>query len=303
MIGGMLRLLRVLARRRLGAALALVVLVGFALAVLARPVAWPYPPGAQQAALVLQGPSLAHPLGTDGNGRDVLARVIDGARYAFAVPLAALALAILIGAPLGLAAGLGGGWFDAFLSRIFQGISLVPPLLLAMALVAAMGPSLRHVVFAIGLLEAIVFARAMRDEVRALHERGFVEAATAAGNPLHRLVLVHLLPNTLARIAGEIPRQAAWALGVLAAMGFVGIATAADTTEWGSMIREGVEHLYAGQWWVVVFPGFALLVFGTALRVLAESIDEHGPHRAASGAMLARVPGQSARALSPRGAA
>lgn len=303
MIGGMLRLLRVLARRRLGAALALVVLVGFALAVLARPVAWPYPPGAQQAALVLQGPSLAHPLGTDGNGRDVLARVIDGARYAFAVPLAALALAILIGAPLGLAAGLGGGWFDAFLSRIFQGISLVPPLLLAMALVAAMGPSLRHVVFAIGLLEAIVFARAMRDEVRALHERGFVEAATAAGNPLHRLVLVHLLPNTLARIAGEIPRQAAWALGVLAAMGFVGIATAADTTEWGSMIREGVEHLYAGQWWVVVFPGFALLVFGTALRVLAESIDEHGPRRAASGAMLAGVPGRSARALSPRGAA
>ena len=303
MIGGMLRLLRVLARRRLGAALALVVLVGFALAVLARPVAWPYPPGAQQAALVLQGPSLAHPLGTDGNGRDVLARVIDGARYAFAVPLAALALAILIGAPLGLAAGLDGGWFDAFLSRIFQGISLVPPLLLAMALVAAMGPSLRHVVFAIGLLEAIVFARAMRDEVRALHERGFVEAATAAGNPLHRLVLVHLLPNTLARIAGEIPRQAAWALGVLAAMGFVGIATAADTTEWGSMIREGVEHLYAGQWWVVVFPGFALLVFGTALRVLAESIDEHGPRRAASGAMLAGVPGQSARALSPRGAA
>lgn len=303
MIGGMLRLLRVLARRRLGAALALVVLVGFALAVLARPVAWPYPPGAQQAGLVLQGPSLAHPLGTDGNGRDVLARVIDGARYAFAVPLAALALAILIGAPLGLAAGLGGGWFDAFLSRIFQGISLVPPLLLAMALVAAMGPSLRHVVFAIGVLEAIVFARAMRDEVRALHERGFVEAATAAGNPLHRLVLVHLLPNTLARIAGEIPRQAAWALGVLAAMGFVGIATAADTTEWGSMIREGVEHLYAGQWWVVVFPGFALLVFGTALRVLAESIDEHGPRRAASGAMLAGVPGQSARALTPRGAA
>ncbi len=303
MIGGMLRLLRVLARRRMGAVLALVVLVGFALAVLARPVVWPHPPGAQEAGLVLQGPSLAHPLGTDGNGRDVLARVIDGARYAFAVPLAALALAILLGAPLGLAAGLGGGWFDALLRRVFQGISLVPPLLLAMALVAAMGPSLRHVVFAIGLLEAIVFARAMRDEVRALHERGFVEAATAAGNPLHRLVLVHLLPNTLARIAGEIPRQAAWALGVLAAMGFVGIATAADTTEWGSMIREGVEHLYAGQWWVVVFPGFALLVFGTALRVLAESIDEHGPRRAASGAMLAGVPGRPAGALTPRGAA
>lgn len=273
------RTLRLLARRRLGAALALVVLAGFALAVLARPVAWPHSPAAQDAATLLSGPSLGHPLGTDGSGRDIMARVIDGARYAFAVPIAALLLAIALGAPLGLAAGLGGRWLDAFLRRLVQGIGLIPPMLLAMALVAAMGPSLRHVVIAIGLLEAIVFARAMRDEVRALRDRGFIEAAVAAGNPLYRLVLVHLLPNTLARIAGEIPRQTAWALGVLAAMGFVGIATAADTTEWGSMIREGVEHLYAGQWWVAVFPGLALLMFGTALRVLAESIDEHGVRR------------------------
>jgi peptide/nickel transport system permease protein len=245
-------------------------------------------------------PSLAHPLGTDGSGRDILARVIDGARYAFAVPLAVLGFAIALGAPLGLAAGLGPRWFDTLLRRVFQGIGLIPPLLLAMALVAAMGPSLRHVVFAIGVLEAIVFARAMRDEVQALQDRGFVEAAMAAGNPTYRLILIHLLPNTLARIAGEIPRRAAWALGVLAAMGFVGIATAADTTEWGSMIREGVEALYAGQWWVAVFPGIALLMFGTALRVLAESIDEHGPRRAEARRVL---PGASVRSFSPRGAA
>lgn len=302
MIGRLLRMLRLLARRRLGAVLALVVLAGFAAAVVARPVAWPHPPGAQDAAKVLAAPSLRHPLGTDANGRDILARVVDGARYAFAVPLAALALAILLGTPLGLAAGLGGGWLDALLRRTFQGIGLVPPLLLAMALVAAMGPSLRHVVVAIGLLEAIVFARAMRDEVRALHDRGVIEAAIAAGNPLPRLVLIHLLPNTFARIAGEVPRQASWALGVLAAMGFVGIATAADTTEWGSMIREGVEHLYAGQWWAAIFPGLALLVFGAALRVLAESIDEHGPRRAATSPALAGATDRAGRPLSPRGA-
>ena len=303
MIRRLFHFLRLLARRRLGAALALLVLAGFALAVVARPVAWPHPPGATDAGSILASPSLRHPLGTDGAGHDVLARVIDGARYAFAVPLAALALAVLLGAPLGLAAGLGGGWFDALLRRTFQGIGLIPPLLLAMALVAAMGPSLRHVVVAIGLLNAIVFARAMRDEVRALHDRGFIEAAIAAGNPTVRLVLVHLLPNTLARIAGEIPRQAAWALGVLAAMGFVGIATAADTTEWGSMIREGVEHLYAGQWWVAVFPGLALLVFGTALRVLAESIDEHGARRAASSTAPTAISSPSARPVLPRGIA
>ncbi len=303
MIPRLFRLLRLLARRRLGAALALLVLAAFALAVVARPVAWRHPPDAQDAGSILASPSLRHPLGTDGVGRDVLARVIDGARYALAVPLLALALAVLIGAPLGLAAGLGGGWVDALMRRVFQGIGLIPRLLLAMALVAAMGPSLRHVVVAIGLLEAIVIARAMRDEVRALHDRGFIEAAIAAGNPKVRLVLVHLVPNTLARMAGEIPRQAAWALGVLAAMGFVGIATAADTTEWGSMIREGVEPLYAGQWWVAVFPGLALLLFGTALRVLAESIDEHGPRRAASGTAPTGRSSQAARLVSPRGAA
>lgn len=300
MIGRWVGMLRRLGRRRIGAALALLVLAGFAAAVLARPVLWPYPPGAQSAASIMLAPSLAHPLGTDGSGRDILARVIDGARYAFAVPLAVLGFAIAFGAPLGLAAGLGPRWFDMLLRRVFQGIGLIPPLLLAMALVAAMGPSLRHVVVAIGVLEAIVFARAMRDEVQALQDRGFVEAAIATGNPTYRLILVHLLPNTLARIAGEIPRRAAWALGVLAAMGFVGIATAADTTEWGSMIREGVEALYAGQWWVAVFPGLALLMFGTALRVLAESIDEHGPRRAEARGAL---PGASVRSLSPRGAA
>lgn len=300
MIGRLGRTFRLLARRRLGALLALLVLAGFGLAVLARPVAWPHSPAAQDTGSLLLGPSLGHPLGTDDTGRDILARVIDGTRYAFAVPMAALMLAILLGAPLGLAAGLGGRWLDAFLRRLVQGIGLIPPLLLAMALVAAMGPSLRHVVIAIGLLQAIVFARAMRDEVRALRDRGFIEAAVAAGNPLYRLVLVHLLPNTLARIAGEVPRQTAWALGVLAAMGFVGIATAADTTEWGSMIREGVEHLYAGQWWVAVFPGMALLMFGTALRVLAESIDEHGVRRSGSRASLRDG---SDRSLSMRGMA
>lgn len=300
MIGRLSQALRLFARRRPGAVLALLVLAGFALAILGRSVAWPHSPAAQDAGSILVGPSLRHPLGTDGTGRDILARVIDGARYAFAVPVAALLLAILLGTPVGLAAGLGGRWLDALLRRTVQGVGLIPPLLLAMALVAAMGPSLRHVVIAIGLLEAIVFARAMRDEVRALRDRGFIEAAVAAGNPLFRLVLVHLLPNTLARIAGEIPRQTAWALGVLAAMGFVGIATAADTTEWGSMIREGVEHLYAGQWWVAVFPGLALLMFGTALRVLAESIDEHGARRSGSRAALRD---EADRSLSVRGTA
>ncbi len=278
-----MRLLRGLQDRGLGVAFGLLVLAGFAAALLVRPVAWPQGLAFEDAQRVLAFPSLRHPMGTDASGRDVLARVIDGARYAFLVPLAALLVGIGIGAPVGLAAGLRGGWLDRLLRRLVQGVGLVPPMLLAMALVVAMGPSLRHVVVAIGLLQAVVFARAMRDHVRAMHDSGFIEGATAIGSPVLRTVLVHLLPNTLARIAGEIPRQAAWALGTLAAMGFVGIATATSATEWGTMIREGTEYLLAGQWWAAVFPGLALLLFGAALHTLAGSLDERLLLRGAPG--------------------
>lgn len=264
--------LRALPRRSLAVTVGLLILAGFAVALLARPVAWPYGPETVDAQRILAAPSLGHPLGTDAAGRDVFARVIDGTRYAFAVPLAALLLGIGLGAPAGLLAGLFGGIADRALRQFLLAIGFIPPLLLALALVAAMGPSLRHVVLALGLLEAVFFARAMRDQVRAMHDSGFIEGAVAAGNSLPRLVLAHLLPNTLASIAAELPRRAAWALGTLAVMGFVGIGTAADATEWGAMVREGVERMYAGQWWLAIFPGLALLALGFGLQLLAAGI-------------------------------
>jgi peptide/nickel transport system permease protein len=267
-------LLRGVRERGLGVVFGLVILAGFAAALGLRPLVWPQGLAFEDTQRVLAFPSLRHPFGTDADGRDILVRVIDGARYAFIVPLASLVVGIGLGAPIGLAAGLSGGFLDRLLRRLLQGVGLVPPLLLAMALVAAMGPSLGHVVLAIGLLQAVAFAQAMRDRVRAMHERGFIEGARAIGSPLPRLILRHLLPNTLAQMAGEIPRQAAWALGVLAAMGFVGIATATSSTEWGTMIRQGMEHLLAGQWWAALFPGFALLLFGVALHTMAASLDE-----------------------------
>ena len=272
MIGRLLQSLRALPRRSLAVTFGLLILAGFAVALLARPVAWPYGPETVDAQRILAAPSLGHPLGTDAAGRDVFARVIDGTRYAFAVPLAALLLGIGLGAPAGLLAGLFGGIADRALRQFLLAIGFIPPLLLALALVAAMGPSLRHVVLALGLLEAAFFARAMRDQVRAMHDSGFIEGAVAAGNSLPRLVLAHLLPNTLAGIAAELPRRAAWALGTLAVMGFVGIGTAAGATEWGAMVREGVERMYAGQWWLAIFPGLALLALGFGLQLLTAGI-------------------------------
>ncbi|MCC6718293.1 MAG: ABC transporter permease [Acetobacteraceae bacterium] len=261
-----------LPRRSPAAAIGLLIVLGFVVAALARPLVWPFGPGAADASSELIGPSLRHPLGTDETGRDMLARVIDGARYAIAVPLAALVLGIALGTPFGLLAGLAGGLADRLLRRLAQAIGFIPPLLLALALVAAMGPSLRHVVLALGVLEAMFFARAMRDQVRAMHDSGFIEAAVAMGNRRRRLILVHLLPNTLAGIASEMPRRAAWALATLAVMGFAGIGTAAGASEWGAMVREGTNAMFTGQWWLALFPGLALLLLGFGLQLLAAGI-------------------------------
>jgi peptide/nickel transport system permease protein len=298
MIARFLRALRGLFRRSLAISIGLPIVALFVVALVVWPVAWPFGPDTIDANRVLAFPSLRHPLGTDGTGRDVLARVVNGTRYAFAVPVAALLVGIGLGAPLGLLAGLAGGFADLLMRRTILAVGFIPPLLLALALVAAMGPSLRHVVLAIGVLESFVFARAMRDEVRAMRDSGFIEGMVAAGNSLPRLVLVHLLPNTLASIAGEIPRRIAAALGTLAVMGFVGIGTAADSTEWGAMVREGVELLYAGQWWPAIFPGLALLTLGFGLRLLAAGIADltRGRSAAITWTNAAAVPGAPAGA-------
>jgi peptide/nickel transport system permease protein len=298
MIARSLRALRGLFRRSLAISIGLPIVALFVVALVVWPVAWPFGPDTIDANRVLAFPSLRHPLGTDGTGRDVLARVVNGTRYAFAVPVAALLVGIGLGAPLGLLAGLAGGFADLLMRRTILAVGFIPPLLLALALVAAMGPSLRHVVLTIGVLESFVFARAMRDEVRAMRDSGFIEGMVAAGNSLPRLVLVHLLPNTLASIAGEIPRRIAAALGTLAVMGFVGIGTAADSTEWGAMVREGVELLYAGQWWPAIFPGLALLTLGFGLRLLAAGIADltRGRSAAITWTNAAAVPGAPAGA-------
>ena len=292
MIGRVLRFVLGLPRRSLAMTIGLLIVAGFAAALAARPLVWPHGPWEVDSAHLLAGPSLRHPLGTDATGRDVFARVVDGVRYALAVPLAAVLLGIGLGAPIGLLAGLCGGIADRAMRRLFDAIGLIPPLLLALALVAAMGPSLRHVVIALGVLETMVFARAMRDEVRAMHDSGFIQGGIAMGNTMPRLILVHLLPNTLAGVASEIPRRAAWALGTLAVMGFVGIGTAADATEWGAMVREGMEPMYAGQWWLAVFPGLALLTLGFGLRLLATGIADHTLERTAA---IARPAAEAAR--------
>jgi len=268
-----LRLLRGVTRRSMAAGIGLAILLGFAAAMVVQPVLLPHGAATGDVA-ILAGPSLRHPFGTDANGHDVLARVLHGIRYAFAVPLAAVLLAIAVGVPAGMAAGLVGGRTDRVLQRLFQGVMTVPPLLLAPALVAGMGPSVLHAVIALAALEAVVFARIMGAEVHALRRIGFVEGNVAMGVSLPRLVAVHLLPNTMAGLAGAIPRRVAWALATFALIGFLGLGPAAGATEWGTMIRQAMEPMLADRWWLGVFPAAALVMVGFALNLLAAGLTD-----------------------------
>ncbi len=279
-----LRQLRRVTGGNLPAGIGVAILVAFALAMAAQPVLFPIHAA---SATALAAPSPGHPFGTDAEGRDMLAQVVRGVRYAFAVPLAAVLLAIVIGLPAGLAGALAGGRFDRLMLRLYQAVALVPALLLAPALTAAMGGSAMHAAIAIGVLDVVVFARTMRGEVLALRRSGFIEGAVAMGNPLPRLLLVHLLPNVAPALAAQIPRRMALALGTLALIGFLGLGSAPETNEWGAMIRQGWEPMLADQWWLGVFPSLALVLFGFALNLLGEGIADRRAWRgsAAAGAL------------------
>lgn len=146
--------------------------------------------------------------------------------------------------------------------RIFDGLRVFPSIILALAVVAATGPSLLNVVLVLGFLDSPVFARVVRSEVLALRSSVFVESAIAAGNPTWRILFVHLLPNAI---------QAARTSATLA---FLGVGIQAPTPEWGAMIRQGAEFMVTGQWWVAVYPGIALILLVLGLNMFGDGLQD-----------------------------
>lgn len=259
-------------RRSPMAAAGLLLLGAFAMLSILHPWLMPYDPVAADASAVLQAPSAAHWFGTDANGMDVLSRVIYGAIYAFGIAFPAVAVAMLIGVPVGLLTGYLGGWADEVLMRGFDAMRVFPSIILALAVVAAAGPSLVNVVIVLGVLDAPVFARLVRAEVLALRAGGFMESAIAAGNPLGRLLFVHLMPNTLQGTLAQAAVRAAWAVRIATTLAFLGLGVQPPTPEWGTMIRQGAEYMVTGQWWIGVFPGIALILLSLGLNLAGDGI-------------------------------
>jgi peptide/nickel transport system permease protein len=276
--------LRAWTRRSPLAAAGLSLLVGFALLAVFAPWIMPYDPVAAEAAAVVRPPSAMHLFGTDANGMDVFSRVIYGTRYAFAIALPAVAIAISVGVPVGLLTGYAGGWTDEVLMRCFDALRVFPSIILALAVVSAAGASVLNVVLVLGFLDAPVFARLVRSEVLALRSGSLVECAVAVGNPVWRVLLVHLMPNTLQGTLAQAAVRASWAVRLSTTFAFLGLGIQPPTPEWGAMIRQGAEYMVTGQWWIGVFPGVALILLSLGLNMAGDGLaDLLDPRRRSAG--------------------
>jgi peptide/nickel transport system permease protein len=246
------------------------VIAAFWLAIaLLAPVVAPQDPLAQGAALY-QAPSAAHLMGTDELGRDVFSRVLWGARISIPLAMLLVALAFTIGGTLGGLAGYLGGWVDELVMRGADFVFAVPTILLAMAVVAALGPGLFHAVLAVVLVSWPGHARVVRGLVRTTMESEYVAVGRLLGSPTHRALVVDVLPN----VAGPVIVLAALEIGnailLLSALSFLGLGARPPTAEWGSMVSTGAEHFEA--WWIGVFPGFAIVSVVLAFNLLGDSL-------------------------------
>ncbi|MBI3326859.1 MAG: ABC transporter permease [Nitrospinae bacterium] len=206
-----------------------------------------------------KGGSLSHPLGTDPMGRDLVTRMIFGARVSLVIAILTLLVGGGIGAILGLIAGYYGGRLDAFVMRVVDTTMAFPIILFAILLVVALGGSLVTTVIAVALVLWARYARVIRGEVLSLRERDFIAQARIAGCSPARIILVHLFPNILNTLVVLLSLQVGWVIIVEASLSFLGAGIPPPTPTWGSMIAEGRDYI-ATAWWVSFFPGFAILV-------------------------------------------
>lgn len=269
-----LRRLAGISRRSPTLAIGAAILIAFAVLAVVAPWIVPHDPVAANPRNVLAAPGGAHLMGTDGNGMDVFSRVLAGAAWAFGIAIPAVIVGIVVGVPLGLYTGYKGGWADEIIMRVFDALRVFPSIILALAVVAAAGPSLLNVVLVIGFLDSPVFARVVRAEVIALRNSTFVESAIAAGNPTWRILFVHILPNAIQGAMAQSAVRAAWAVRISATLAFLGVGIQPPTPEWGAMIRQGAEYFVTGQWWVGIFPGVALILMVLGLNMLGDGLQD-----------------------------
>ncbi|HLE45168.1 MAG TPA: ABC transporter permease [Methylomirabilota bacterium] len=267
---------------------ALLVLVGLAALAAAAPVVSRYDPLLQDRASRFEPPSLRHLFGTDEFGRDIWSRVIHGARVSLLTGAAVVVVAGTVGIPLGLLGGYAGGWTDAVVMRFLDFLLAVPAILLAMAVIAVLGPGVLNAVLAVAIVSIPAFARIARASTLALKEREFVLAARAMGAGPAYLMLRTILPNALSPLLVQATVAAAYAILLEAALSFLGLSTRPPEPSWGSMLNTGRSFLYQAPWYGL-FPGIMITLAVLALNGLADGLQRVFAG-AAAGAGATRAP-------------
>lgn len=217
------------------------------------------------------GPSWAMPFGADAFGRDLLSRTIHGARLSLQVAVTSVAVAVAAGTLLGLIAGYAGGRLDQVLMRAMDVFFSFPAILLALGIVAALGPSPSNVVIAIAIVYTPIFARVVRGPVLALKEREFVEATRALGAPARRIVGRHILPNLLSVLVVQASIALSWAILTEASLSFLGLSAQPPAPSWGAMLNEGRQNLELAPH-LAIFPGLAIMLAVLGFNLLGDGL-------------------------------
>jgi peptide/nickel transport system permease protein len=268
------RVLRELFRNR-AALIGLVILLGVAASAIFAPVITPFDPIVQEITLRLKPPGWSLPggriflLGTDHLGRDILSRLIFGARISLIIGLSAVTVAGTLGTLIGLVSGYRGGRVDDFCMRLTDTMLAMPFILLALAVIAVLGPSLRNIICVLGITSWVSYARVVRAEVLTLRTREFVSAARALGGEGSRIVFRHLLPNVLTPVIVIATLEVARMIILESALSFLGLGVQPPTPTWGGMLADGRAYLSTA-WWLATFPGLSIMLTVLGINLLGD---------------------------------
>ncbi|MBI1170033.1 ABC transporter permease subunit [bacterium] len=264
-------------RANRGALYGLYFFIALVLVALLAPLLAPHDPILQDRTALLtppfwqEGGTTAYLLGTDAVGRDILSRLIFGARYSLFIGVVVVSISLIGGIVLGLVAGFFGGWIDMVIMRVMDVILAFPSLLLALVLVAVLGPGLTNAMIAIAIVSQPHFARLTRASVLGEKNREYVMAARVAGAGRMRLMFRTILPNCLAPLIVQATLSFSGAILDAAALGFLGMGAQPPTPEWGTMLAEAREFILRA-WWVVTLPGLAILVTVLAINLMGDGL-------------------------------
>jgi peptide/nickel transport system permease protein len=257
--------------RRGGAAVGVVVIAIVVLVAIFAPVVAPYDPLATSWSAIRKAPSAAHWFGTDEIGRDVLSRVIWGARASLLAGVVAALISLSIGVPIGLLAGYAGGRTDMLISRLTDAVLACPFLILAIALAAFLGPSLTNAMIAIGVSATPVFIRLTRGQTLAIKAEDFVLAARAIGNPPWRVAIVHVLPNVVPALIVQATLAIAAAVIAEASLSFLGLGQQPPAPSWGSMLNTAKNYMDNAPW-MAIWPGLSIFLLVLSFNLVGDGL-------------------------------